>query len=315
MKKFDDLLVFVTVVDRQSFIGAARQLGLPPGTVSRKVQELETRLGITLLNRTTRRLSVTEVGREVYDAAARGFAAIEEAESLALVRHETPAGVLRIVVPYALLYTALLPHVPAFRGKYPDVRIEFVVTNQPIDLVENNCDLAIRAGSQPDSSYVKRTLFVSEYRLVATAAALEKVGRPSKPSDLLSTPMAGLLATGGISGPSPVPPVWSFVRGERREDLSFRFAVAATDPIVPLDFALRGEGIALLLDTLARPSIEAGLLEIVLEDWRIADQMELSLFYRRRATMDSKVRVFIDFLSDRVRAVRANGGSARGAGP
>ena len=93
MKKYDDLLVFVTVVDRQSFIGAARQLGLPPGTVSRKVQELETRLGIMLLNRTTRRLSVTEVGREVYDAASRGFAAIEEAESLAIVHHDKPAGV------------------------------------------------------------------------------------------------------------------------------------------------------------------------------------------------------------------------------
>ncbi|HMN71736.1 MAG TPA: LysR family transcriptional regulator [Rhodoblastus sp.] len=307
MKKFDDLLVFVTVVDRQSFIGAARQLKLPPGTVSRKVQELETRLGITLLNRTTRRLSVTEVGREVYEAAARGFAAIEEAESLAIVHHDTPSGVLRIVVPYALLYTALLPHMPAFRKQYPDVRIEFLVTNQPIDLVENNCDLAIRVGAQPDSSYVKRTLFVSEYRLVATPAALDRIGRPGKPSDLLSLPMAGLLKASSIASPSPVPPSWSFVRGERREDLTFRFAVAATDPIVPLDFALRGEGVALLLDTLARPSIEAGLLELVLADWRIADKLELSLFYRRRATMDSKVRVFIEFLSERLRAVRSGG--------
>ncbi|MFT4099416.1 MAG: LysR family transcriptional regulator [Rhodoblastus sp.] len=304
MKKFDDLLVFVTVVDRQSFIGAARQLKLPPGTVSRKVQELESRLGITLLNRTTRRLSVTEVGREVYEAAARGFAAIEEAESLATNHHDTPDGVLRIAVPYALLYTALLPHVPAFRRAYPDVRIEFIVTNQSIDLVENNCDLAIRVGTQPDSSYVKRTLFVSEYRLVATSAALERIGRPAKPSDLLSLPMAGLLTASAISGPSPVPPVWSFVRGERREDMTFRFAVSATDPIVPLDFALRGQGVALLLDTLARPSIEAGLLEVVLGDWRIADKLELSLFYRRRATMDSKVRVFIEFLAEHIRALR-----------
>ena len=304
VKKFDDLLVFVAVVDRQSFIGAARQLGLPPGTVSRKIQELETRLGITLLNRTTRRLSVTEVGHEVYEAAARGFAAIEEAESLAIDHHDKPAGVLRIVVPYALLYTALLPHVPAFREAYPDVRIEFVVTNQPIDLVENNCDLAIRVGAQPDSSYVKRTLFVSEYRLVATPAALEKFGRPARPSDLLSMPMAGLLRANNITSPSPVPHAWSFVRGDRREELSFRFAVAATDPIVPLDFALRGQGIGLLLDTLARPSIEIGFLEVVLGDWRIADSLELSLLYRRRATMDSKVRFFIDFLSEKIRAVR-----------
>lgn len=313
MKKYDDLLVFVTVVDRQSFIGAARQLNLPPGTVSRKVQELETRLGITLLNRTTRRLSVTEVGREVYDAASRGFAAIEEAESLATVHHDRPAGVLRIVVPYALLYTALLPHMPAFRKTYPDVRIEFIVTNQSIDLVENNCDLAIRVGAQPDSSYVKRTLFVSEYRLVATPAALDRIGRPSKPADLLSLPMAGLLRSSNISGPSPVPPAWSFVRGERREELSFRFVVAATDPIVPLDFALRGEGVSLLLDTLARPSIESELLEVVLEDWRIADKLELSLFYRRRATMDSKVRVFIDFISERIRAVRPQRGDPKKA--
>jgi len=306
VKKFDDLLVFVTVVDRQSFIGAARQLGLPPGTVSRKVQELETRLGITLLNRTTRRLSVTEVGREVYDAASRGFAAFEEAESVAVGHHDTPSGALRIVTPYALLYTALLPQIPAFRAQYPDVRLEFVVTNQAIDLIEHNCDLAIRVGALPDSSYVKRTLFVSEYRVVATPATLERLGRPSKPADLLSLPLAGLLSAVTIAGPSPVPAVWSFERGGRREELTFRFAVAATDPIVPLDFALRGQGFALLLDSLSRPSIEAGLLEVVLDEWRIADRLELSLIYRRRATMDSKVRVFIDFISERVRALRAD---------
>lgn len=304
MKKFDDLLVFVTVVDRQSFVGAARQLNLPPGTVSRKVQELEARLGITLLNRTTRRLSVTEVGREVYEAAARGFASIEEAESLAVGHLDRPSGVLRIAIPYALLYAALLPHLPEFRRKHPDVRLEFIVTNQPIDLLENNCDMAIRVGAQPNSSYVKRTLFVSEYRLVATPAALDRIGRPTKPADLLSTPMAGLLGASSIAGPSPVPPSWSFVRGERREELTFRFAIAATDPIVPLDFALRGEGVALLLDTLARPSIESGILEVVLGDWRIADELELALFYRRRATMDSKVRVFIDFLGEHMRALR-----------
>ncbi|MFV0279153.1 MAG: LysR family transcriptional regulator [Rhodoblastus sp.] len=304
MKKFDDLLVFVTVVDRQSFVGAARQLGLPPGTVSRKVQELETRLGITLLNRTTRRLSVTEVGREVYESASRGFAAIEEAESRAIGHHDNPAGVLRVVVPYTMLYTALLPHIPEFREKYPEVRVEFVVTNQSIDLLENNCDLAIRAGALPDSSYVKRTLFFSEYRLVAAPAALDRIGRPQRPADLLSVPMAGLLSMSNVSSPSPIPPVWSFERSGRREELSFRFALAATDPIVPLDFALRGQGVSLLLDTVARPSIATGFLEVVLEDWRIADQLEVSLFYRRGATMDSKVRVFIEFFSAHLRVAR-----------
>jgi DNA-binding transcriptional LysR family regulator len=302
VKKFDDLLVFVTVVERQSFVGAARQLGIPPGTVSRKVQELETRLGITLLNRTTRSLSVTEVGREVYESASRGFAAIEEAETLASRHHDEPSGVLRVVVPYALLYTALLPLAPAFRSENPGVRLEFIVTNQAIDLVENNCDVAFRVGAQPDSSYVKRTLSEAEYRLVATPAALDRLGRPKKPADLLKLPMAGLVSTSGVSTPSPVPSTWSFVKGDRREEMSFAFVIAGTDPIVPLDFALRGQGVSLLLETLTRPSLEAGLLELVLADWSIAQRMELSLFYRSRATMDSKVRVFVEFVMRRLRS-------------
>lgn len=302
MKKFDDLLVFVTVVERQSFIGAARQLGLPAGTVSRKIQELETRLGITLLARTTRRLSVTEVGREVYEAAARGFAAIEEAESLAIDHHENPSGALRIVVPYTLLYAALLPHVPAFRAQYPDVRLEFVVTNQAIDLIENNCDLAIRIGPQSDSSYVRRSLLYADYRLVATPEALGRFGRPKKPSDLLAMPMSGFLtAPAGTAAPSSVPATWSFVKGDRREELTFAFVVSGTDPIVMLDFARRGQGVAIVLETLARSSIESGEVEIVLADWTIAERMELSMLYRRRATMDSKVRAFVDFVLSRLR--------------
>ncbi len=307
MKKFDDLLVFVTVVERQSFIGAARQLGIPAGSVSRKVQELETRLGITLLNRTTRRLAVTEVGREVYESAARGFAAIEEAESLAIQHHNKPSGVLRMVVPYGLLSIALLPWLPEFRALFPEVRIEFLVTNQPLDIVENNCDLAFRIGAQPDSSFVKRTLLQSEYRLVATPAALDRLGRPKRPTDLETLPMAGLLSpAAGVPGASPVPAPTAFVKGERRIDMTFQFAVAATDPIVPLDFALRGQGISIILEALARSSLESGALELVLSDWSIADKLELSILYRRRATMDSKVRVFLDFILGKLHERAAN---------
>jgi DNA-binding transcriptional LysR family regulator len=302
VKKFDDLLVFVTVVERQSFIGAARQLGLPAGTVSRKVQELEDRLGITLLNRTTRRLAVTEVGREVYESAARGFAAIEEAESLAIQHHDKPSGVLRVIVPYGVLSAALLPVLPEFRAAYPEVRIEFLVTNQAIDLVENNCDIAIRIGAQQDSSFIKRALLESEYQLVATSAALDRLGRPKRPADLCSLPMAGLLsATAHVAGPSPVPSTWAFVKGDKRVELNFQFVVAGTDPIVPLDFAMRGEGLSIVLGALVRRAVEAGELELALPDWTIADRLELSMLYRRRATMDSKVRVFVDFILDQVR--------------
>lgn len=301
MKKYDDLLVFVTVVERMSFVGAARQLGLPPGTVSRKVQELEARLGVTLLNRTTRSLSVTEAGREVYESAARGFAAIEEAESVAARHHETPSGVLRIISPYALLYTALLPLAPEFRALYPEVRLEFVVTNQQLDLVEHGCDLAFRVGAQPDSTYVKRTILEPGYWLVGNRAALDRFGVPRKPADLLNLPMSGLVSISGVTTASPIPSTWTFVKGDRREEMNFQFSIAGTDPIVPLDFALRGNGLAIVLETLARQSVEAGLLEIVLPDWSISERLELSLIYRPRATMDSKLRVFVEFIAQRLR--------------
>ena len=302
MKRFDDLLVFVTVVERQSFVGAARQLDLPPGTVSRKIQELESRLGITLLNRTTRRVAVTETGREVYEAAARGFAAIEEAEARARSHHDTPSGVLRVVAPYGFLHLALMPVIPKFRTLYPDVTLEFVVTNQAIDLIENNCDVGIRVGAQPDSSYIIRPLLHISHRLVASPRYLEKHGEPRRPTDLREREVAGLISPGGpVAAPSPVPSVYVFEKGDKREEITFSFAMAATEPTLLFDFALADGGISLVLEGIARQYVDSGALRLVLEDWKIADQMDVSVMYRRRATMDSKVRVFLEFLIEHLR--------------
>ena len=297
MRKFDDLLIFVAVVERQSFVGAARQLDLPPGSVSRKIQELEARLGITLLNRTTRRVAVTETGREVYEAAARGFAAIEEAESLARAHHDTPSGVLRVVAPYGFVHLVLMPLIPEFRALYPEVRLELVTTNQPIDLVENNCDIAVRVGAQPDSSYVIRPLRSISYCLVATPQYLARHGALKHPSELSARSMAGMISPGGsVSAPSPVPITYVFEKDGEREEIAFAFAVAATEPTILFDFALEHAGIAIVLEGIAQRYLDDSQLALVLDDWRIAEQMDLSILYRRRATMDSKVRVFLDFL-------------------
>ncbi len=302
MRKFDDLLIFVTVVERQSFVGAARQLGLPPGTVSRKIQELEARLGITLLNRTTRRVAVTETGRDVYEAAARGFAAIEEAEKLAQAHHDRPSGTLRIIAPHAFMHFVLAPLIPAFRALYAEIRMELIATNQPIDLIEHHADIAIRVGPQPDSSYVIRPLLRIPFRLVATPDYLAKHGRPRKPSDLRRHATAGLVSLGAsISPPARVPDVYVFEKDGRREEVGFSFTLAATAPMSVFDFALESEGIGVVLENLAQDNVAAGVLEFVLSDWVMTDQIELSVLYRRRATLDSKVRLFLEFLNQRVR--------------
>ncbi|MDE2578791.1 MAG: LysR family transcriptional regulator [Hyphomicrobiales bacterium] len=297
MKKFDDLLAFIAVVERGSFVAAARQLNLPPSAVTRKVQQLETRLQMTLLHRTTRRVSVTEVGREVYEAAARGYAAFEEAERLAKAHHDSASGVLRVTAPFSLLHIGLMPLLPKFLEEYPDVRIEFLVTNQRLDLVENNCDVAIRAGALPNSSDVVRPLVTTGYQLVATPEYLARAGALKRPGDLAKHPLAGLRAAGSqVATLSALPYTWVFLRGEKREEIDFNFRLAATDPIVPLDFALQGQGVGLVTGGLIREAIEQGRLAVVLPEWRIEAQLELSIVYRRRATMDPKVRVFVDFL-------------------
>lgn len=308
MKKFDDLLVFVSVVERQSFVGAARQLGLSAAAVTRKIQELEARLAITLINRTTRRLSITDVGREVYEQAARGFAAIEDAERIAQRRHEKPSGVLRVTAPYALTHLAIMPLLPEFRALYPEVRLEFLVSNQPVDLVERGCDIAFRAGAQSDSTYIIRPLFQAEHRVVAAPSFLAGRKRPRRPCDLVDEPMAGFLPTGEMATAfTPASSTWSFVKGDAREELSFRYALSATDPIIMLDFAQIGLGYAIVVETIAQQLVRAGGLEFVLTDWRIAERMDLSVMYRRHATMDSKTRVFLEFMRDRLRGLLTSG--------
>lgn len=312
MRKYDDLLVFVSVVERQSFVGAARQLSMSPAGVSRKIQELEARLGITLVNRTTRRLAITDVGREVYEQAARGFAAIEDAERIAARRHEKPEGVLRVVAPYTLTQLAIVPLLPAFRALYPMVRLEFLVTNQPVDLIEYNCDIGVRVGAQSDSTYMIRPLFQAEYRVVASPAFLESRKRPRRPCDLVDAPMAGFFAAAGaISTLAAAPNTWSFVKGDKREELAFQYMLAATEPIVLLEFARQGQGYAIAIETLALRAVAAGELEFVLPDWRIDARLDLSIIYRRHATMDPKTRVFLDFLRDNLRGLLATGGLER----
>jgi DNA-binding transcriptional LysR family regulator len=306
VKKFDDLLVFVAVAEKQSFVAAARQLGLPATTVSRKVQELEARLGVQLLRRTTRRVSTTETGRAVYEQAARGFLAIEEAESLARRRHDKPAGVLRVAMPNAVADLSISAMIPEFRAAYPEVRVELLIANVPLDLIDYGCDCAIRVGPQPDSSYVSRPLIRAGYKLIATPAFLDRVGRPRTLEDLASLPMALLSDFGKLGlAQSILPDPYEFAQGARRRAMRFLPALVSNEPAALMAFIERHAGCTIMLEALCREKLADGRLEEVLPAWTIDADLELSIVYARRATAESKVRVFIDFLLARVRDLPA----------
>lgn len=297
MRKFDDLLTFVAVVERQSFVAAARQLDLPPATVTRKIQELEARLGVQLLRRTTRRISVTETGQAVYEEAARGFLAIEAAEGLARRRHDKPAGVLRVAMPNAVADLRVAAMLPAFRAAYPDVRLELLIANVPLDLIDYGCDCAIRVGPLPDSSYISRPLFRGGYKVVAAPAFLDRAGRPRTLDDLAALPMALPSDFGKLRlAESALPEAFEFVHGAQRRAMRFTPALASNEPGALMTFVRQQAGCAILFEALCRDALARGELEEVLPDWSIDADIELSIVYTRRATSESKVRVFVDFL-------------------
>jgi DNA-binding transcriptional LysR family regulator len=305
MQRYDDLLIFVRVVERGSFVGAARQLGLPPTTVSRKVQELEARLGSQLLRRTTRRVAVTETGQAVYETAARGFAAIDEAESFARKRHDEPSGVLRLTMPHAFSRLEFEPWLPEFLRRYPKIRIELLLTSAQLNMLEYGIDVAIRAGPQHDSSYIKRSLFRGGYAVVASPAYLARVERPRSPRDLVDHPVAIVANMLDRSyGPHAVPSTYSFEKGNQYEEIIFSPVVAVNDPDPLVAFALDGAGISVVFEIMSREYIAKGALENVLNDWRISAEFEMSILYTPRATMESKVRVFVEFMLEKLKNMR-----------
>src|SRR5262245_50525709 len=178
----NEMLVFARVVQAGSFTTAAAQLGMPKSTVSRKVSELEERLGSRLLQRTTRALSLTDVGRTYYDYCARIVGEIEEAERAVSSLQGTPRGLLRVTAPVNVSF--LGPIVSGFLERYSEVQIELFCTQRSVDLIEERYDLGIRAGALVDSTLIARSLGTVRWFVVATRAYLKKHGRPRSPEEL-----------------------------------------------------------------------------------------------------------------------------------
>src|SRR5258708_38364368 len=178
----NEMLVFARVVQAGSFTTAAAALGMPKSTVSRKVSELEERLKARLLQRTTRKLSLTDVGRTYYDYCARIVGEVEDAERAVSSLQETPRGLLRVTAPINVAF--LGPIVSDFLKRYPEVRLELFCTGRSVDLVEERFDIGIRAGTLADSTLIAKSLGTVKWFLVATPAYLKKHGRPKSPEDL-----------------------------------------------------------------------------------------------------------------------------------
>ncbi len=286
----NEIVVFARVVQAGSFTTAAAQLGMPKSTVSRKVSELEERLGSRLLQRTTRALSLTDVGRTYYDYAARIVGEIEEAERAVSSLQVTPRGLLRVT---ALVNASFLgPIVSEFLERYPEVQMELFCTQRSVDLIEERYDLGIRAGVLADSPLIARSLGTVRWFVVATPAYLRKHGRPKSPEELEKH--ACLLFGAGAAGT-----VVNLERGDASVHISVSPRLLVSDMDVLLTAVKSGLGIGILPGFQCVEDLRSRRLERVLRDWNVP-ATPVHVVYPSTRHVSAKVKTFIDHLQERM---------------
>jgi DNA-binding transcriptional LysR family regulator len=286
----NEILVFARVVQTGSFTTAATQLGMPKSTVSRKVVELEERLGSRLLQRTTRKLSVTDAGRTFYEYCLRIVAEVEDAERAVTGLLDTPRGLLRVTAP---VNSALLgPIVNDYLRRYPEVRLELFCTGRMVDLVAERFDVGIRAGGLAHSTLVARSLGHLSWLLVATPAYLSKRGRPRSPEDLKEHDLL-------FFGAGPESAVLRLENGDRTVQLALPPRMAVSDNDILHAVATAGLGVALLPALLCVADLRAHRLERVLRDWT-APSTPIHVVYPSTRHLSPKVKTFVDHLQEQL---------------
>lgn len=289
-----EMEVFVRVVDLGGFTAAAREFRLTPSGVSKLISRLEVRLSTRLVNRSTRRLQLTPEGEAFYNRAARLLSDIDEAEREAAAG-ASPRGHLRVNsnIPFGMRH--VMPIIPLFLRRYPDVMLDMVLSDAVVDLMQERADIAIRVGPLRDSSLMARKLASSRMAVVASPEYLASNGAPNTPEDLARHKGIGWTFVRTLSG-------WPFRMGETTDAISPPPAARASDGETARLLALGGVGLARLALFHIGPDITAGRLVPVLENLNPGDFEDIHAVYLgQRGPLPARVRAFIDFLSDQIK--------------
>ncbi len=289
------MILFAKVVDHGSFSSTARSIGLSPSAVSKQIGHLEDRLGIRLLNRSTRNISVTEEGRSFYQRCAEIAVDVSEAEAHAVSMSRRPQGTLRVATTVAFGKAQLLPRLPAFLSLHDDLQVVLDLTDRPIDLTVTDHDVAIRFSEQiEDTSVVTRKLANNQRLLCASPEYLAKHGVPRTPDDLAGH---NCLRVSTVELWND----WHFACNGRKSVVHAMGNFEASSADAVYHAALAGLGIARLSAYLVVPDINAGRLVQLLDDHCAEEANVLAVFSSRR-NLSPKVRVFVDYLADQFAA-------------
>ena len=293
MQDLNDFVWFVKVVDYSGFAAAGRALDLPKSRLSRRIAQLEERLGVRLIHRTTRQFTVTEVGQTFYQHCKAMMVEAEAAEEAVAALQAEPRGIVRLTCPVTLLHVHVGPMLARFMARYPGINLQLEATNRRVDLVGDGIDVAIRVRPRPfdDSDLVLRVLADRGHCLVASPALIARLGKPSMPSELSAWP--GLSMGEGkhihkwtLSGPDGA-----------KAEVHYHPRLITTDMLALREAAMAGIGVVQLPILMVKDQLASGELVRVLEAWEPRREVIHAVYPSRRGLLPS-VRALVDFLTE-----------------
>jgi DNA-binding transcriptional LysR family regulator len=290
----DELQVFVSVIESGSISAAAEHLGQTPSAVSRTLSRLEAKLDTTLINRTTRRMDLTEEGKYFLDQARQILAQMEQLEERLAQRHQTPAGRLRINAASPFMLHSVVPYVAEFRQRYPDIQLELNSNDLIIDLLEESTDIAIRIGALADSTLHARYLGSSPLNVLASPGYLQRRGVPDSVEALADHVLLGFTHTETLNH-------WP-LRHAQGDRLLIHPAIAASSGETLRQLALAGEGIVCLSHFMTHEDILHQRLDIVLADANNGQRQPIHAVYYRNSQLALRIQCFLDFIQEKMAA-------------
>jgi DNA-binding transcriptional LysR family regulator len=292
--RFESMSILLRVVESGSFSAASRTLGMPLATVSRKVSELEAHLGARLLQRTTRKLALTDTGAAYVTSARRILESLEETERMAAGEYQTPRGELVLTAPVLFGRLHVLPIVTEFLAAYPQIDVRMVLSDRNLHLIDDHIDMAVRIGQLPDSSLVATPVGSMRTVVCASPRLLAAQGVPKTPQDVSFLPCVSFDFPAAAS-------TWQFdfKKGTPREcPIKARLCVSTAEAAVWA--ASQGVGVTRVLHYQCADAVQAGVLQIILADFEL-QPLPVNLIHARRGTLPSKARVFLEFAAPRLR--------------
>ncbi|BEP41689.1 LysR substrate-binding domain-containing protein [Variovorax sp. V15] len=294
MDRFDAMQAFARVVEAGSFTKAAETLHTSKTSVTQLVQQLEARLRVKLLNRTTRKVGLTADGAAYYERVVRLLADMDDAETSLSGASASPRGRLRVDVPSPLARMILVPALPAFHARYPDIQLDMGVSDRMVDLIGENVDCVVRGGELTDQSLMARRVGDLQLGVYAAPSYLERAGTPSDPRELEDTHhrIVGFLwSRNGKTFP------YAMYRDGERIEVQGRYVLSVDDGNAYLAAGLAGLGVLWLPDYMAKVHLPSGELVPLFEGWSF-DPMPLYVAFPPNRHVSAKLRVFIDWVAE-----------------